>query len=56
MHKKKNNDFDNKNRIETRANKPINSNKQIINNILYFINFIIGNLIENCKFYRFYNI
>ena len=56
MHKKKNNDFDNNNRIETRANEFIDSNKQIINNILYFINFIMDNLIENCKFYRLHNI
>ena len=56
MHEKKNNDFDNNNRIETRANELIDSNKQIINNILYFTNFIIDNFIQNCKFYRFYNV
>ena len=51
MHKKENNDY-----IKTYINECIESNEQVINNILYFTNFIIDNLIENCKFYRFHNI
>ena len=47
---------DNYENVETRINKLINSNKIVINNILYFLTSKTITLVENCKKFRYYNV
>ena len=56
MYEDDNNDFGDNKGTKTRVNKPINPNKQAINNILYSINPITRNLTEDYKDYRLYSI
>ena len=55
-YKDDNDDFGDNEGAETRANKPVNPNKQAINNILYSTNPTTGNLTEDYKYYRLYSI
>ena len=56
MNQKENNINDNNKSVKTRINELINSNKIVINNILYFLTLKIIILIENCIKFRRYNV
>ena len=56
MNQKENNINDNYKDAKTRTNELINSNKIIINNILYFLTLKMIILVEDCKKFRRYNV
>ena len=56
MNQKKNDTNDDYKNVEMRINELINSNKIVINNILYFLTLETITFVENYKKFRRYNV